>query len=283
MTLVSANVRDYGAGVGDSTAGIQAALAATGWPERPGHLTIPPGDYHIGAGIVVDGGGATWTPPLTIAGQGARLITTREDATILAVTNSAVSLTRVTVSDVYFQHNAKRSVGIALHNAELFRAIGCGFGASFGTGVRITGNSPYATFHACEFGNAGRGIEINGDAAFLSVTGCQFIEQLVGDPLNWIHQHDGNGAKRFTLRGASITGNVFYGDGATLPAIDLGQAVGCTITGNAFDLCRAGAVRLGIGGGASRGNVVTGNTAMRCGPEPWHDESGSLIDRNATV
>ena len=261
-TTAVVNVKDYGAkgdGTTDDTAAIQAAITATGWPTNRAKVIFPAGDYQVTGSISINGGGATSTPHLVLEGHGARLKTATASNTIIAVTNSVISLTRIHFVGLFFLVNAAGAIGVSLNNAELCTFQRCGFLGSFATGIKITGTSTYNTVTNCEFGSLSRGIEIAGGCDYLSVDVCHFNEQLAGTPLNWIGQ-----TVATAQSGIKITGNTFYGTGATLPVVYLTNASTCQISDNAFDRCPLGGIFFGTGGSADA-NLISANTFIRTG------------------
>ena len=257
------SVKDYGAvgdGVTDDTAAVQAALTATGWPSNRAKVVFPGGSssaYNIAGTITINGGGATSTPHLVFEGHGAVLQTATAANTIVSVTNSTISTTRVHFVGLQFKPNATGAFGVTLNNAELTTFDRCGFLSSFATGIKITGTSTYTTVTGCEFGNIARGIEIAGDASYMTINACQFNEQLVGSPLDWIGQTTAT-----TQVGVKITGCTFYGTGATREVVYLSNASACLINGNTFERSPLGAIFFGTGGSADTNNI-TANTFIR--------------------
>ena len=73
---------------------------------------------------------------------------------LLNITNTVVSLTRVSVTGLLFKTNASGAGG-ATGQVEQWEELctfdRCTFTGNFGTGVKITGTSTYNTFKGCEF------------------------------------------------------------------------------------------------------------------------------------
>lgn len=236
---------DHG-GVADpatnNAAALAAAITASGWPANRARIVVPPGEYGL-TGATIDAAGLTSTPELTIDARGAKFVTTTDAATMLTVTNSAISSTHINLVGGQFLVNANGATGVLLHNAEFVTLRDVSFLGSFATAIKITGTSTYNTVTGCKFNNLSRGIEIAGAADYLSVMGCHFAEELSGSPLDWI------GQTGVTLsNGIRIVGNTFYATGATRQAIYLSHGANVVISSNTFEQCAKGAIYLGFGG-----------------------------------
>lgn len=265
------NVKDFGAtgdGATDDTAAIQAAVTASTWPATRATIYFPPGNYLLTTAISIDAGGATSTPNLDIVGWGARLTTVTAGISMLNITNSAVSLTRVRVQGFQFFVNAA-STGIRLNNAEFCIIDKVDFLGSYGLAIKIEGTSTYNTISACTFSNLARGLHIAGNAQYLNVTGCHFGEQTAGSPLNWIQ------SDVVQVPNVSIADCTFHGEGNTLPAVNIVQGIGWTITGCKFAYCSSVALLIGADG-TSYGHMVTGCVFQSNGADDIKVNGGRL-------
>lgn len=265
------SVKDHGAvgdGVTDDTAAIQAAITAANWPTTRATVFFPPGEYKVTSTISINGGGALSTPNLDLVGWGAKLVTTTAGITMIDITNSVVSLTRVRLRGFQIYVNAA-STAVRLNNAQFVILDEIDFLGNFGLAVKIEGTSTYATISSCTFSNLARGIHIPGNAQYVNITGCHFGEQTAGSPLNWIQ------VDTVQTPNGSITGCTFYGEGNTLPAVNLVQGIGWTITGNKFAYCSNTALWIGRDG-VSYGHTVTGNVFQSNGRDDIVVDGGKL-------
>lgn len=257
------DVKAFGAigdGVTDATAAIQSAVTGSGWPANRAKILVPPGHYVLnGTGIVLDGGGASSTPELLIAADGARFSTTTQSASpMIAITNSIVSATYVTIRGATFLPNASSSVyrtAIKLTNAETTIVDGCTFVGNFGTGIDINSLSNYNRITNNAFFSLSRGINFSGVGNHTVIANNAFGEGLVGNPFNWIDAANG-GAPTDNV---TVTGNLFYSPGATLAAVRVNNGSGWAITGNTFKSSEVESIRIG-GNGSSGGHTIQGNT-----------------------
>lgn len=253
------NVGNYGAvgdGIANDTAAIRAAIAASGWPANAAAISFNPGTYLITGTITLSGNSLTSTPNLVFEGNGATIKTLIPNLTMFSVTNTIVSVTRVSFRWLTFSPNATGALCVALHNAELCEFVGCHFGGSFATGIKITGVSTYNRIVSCEFANLARGIHVNGAATYLQIIGCSFAEQLIGSPLNWIEADA-------SVSNVIIEGCTFQGTNATLAVVRFSLANQSRIIGCNFDFCDKTAVEFGSSGSADD-NTVAGCTFDSC-------------------
>lgn len=254
---------------------LRAAIAATGWPQQPGMVQIETSDWDLTSTVVVDGGGLLSTPPLVIDGQGSKLSTTL-GIPMFVVTNSVVSTTRVTIRDVLLRPNARGATAVVLSNAQLCRLDGVQFTGSFGTAVRVLGSSTHNRIVGCDFSHLSRGVVVAGPAHFTAVHGCHFAEGLSGDPFGWVDV-TGNPL------GGSVVGCTFDGYGATAPLVNLAQATGWRVRGNAFWRAPTPCVYVGING-SSGSHSVGGNTHDSCAtPAVLVDGGKSNVVESSTM
>lgn len=252
----------YGAdrtGAIDSTAAIQAAVDASGWPSSRGYVVCPPGRYKVNGTVTLDGAGASSTKPLALVGFGADWYTeTASTSPMLDITNTIVSTTYVTVEGLMFVPNAGTGVyrtAVRLTNTQDTVFHNCKFAGNFATGIEINSLSTYTRISDCAFLFLRRGISFAGSGNLATISGCRFEEGLVGSPLNWIDAS--NGAAPTDQ--VTVAHNVFYAPGATLGAIRVANGNDWTISNNVFQLAYAEAISLGANG-SSRGHVIAGNT-----------------------
>jgi hypothetical protein len=252
---VFVNVKDYGAvgnGIANDAPAIQAAITATGWPATRGYVHFPTGVYNFASTVQINGGGATSTPELHLLSGGAQITTTIVGLTLFNVTNSIVSLTRVKFRGFFFNTNANGSTAVVLNNSELCEFLGCGFGGSFSTGIKLTGTSSYNRFVSCEFVNMAQGISVEGAADHLLVNGCSFGEQLIGSPVSWIRINS-------SCTGVQIMNSTFYCTGATTAGVDVQNGNGHIIANCHFREYLVPAIKLGTNG-STHSNTISGCT-----------------------
>lgn len=242
----------------DITAELNTAIVASGWPSRPATILVGPGNYLLsdsgpGYGVLIDGGGASSTPPLDIILHGVELVTT-DAIEMFRITNSIVSVTRVNLHRGLLSPNANGAVGVRLHNAELC-TITSGFAANFAVGVKITGTSTYNTLLGGEFSNMKCGVSIEGVAHHLGILGVTFAEGLAGGPLGWIDVPNSGGAST----GVVINGCRIRGNGATQPVVNIKYGESWALNGNEFQDCATTAIYVG-NDGSSHGHTLGGNS-----------------------
>lgn len=255
------NVQDFGASPAASattnTTAFNATIAASGWPANAAIIEIPPGNYTINGTILIDGGGATSTPPLLFYGHGARISTVTVGQTMFSVTNTIVSTTRISFEGMLFHSNAESAVAIKLHNSQFIQIVECGFVGSGSTAIEITGTSTSNTISRNQFNHVARGILINGVASYTQIVDNQFAEGLTGTtPLNWVEIIGAS-------HGIEVAQNHFYGTGATLPIVRTGADCGRVIIAqNKFFECAQQAIWTHFGGHSDE-NLISFNQFIR--------------------
>lgn len=264
---------------GFTDAAVQAAITASGWPANPARIFLPAGVYAFTTGITVDGGGALSTPALHFYGHNAVFRTTTIGCTLVTLTNSVVSLTRISFHGISFNTNASNALGVLLNNAQLCSFTDCTFNGNFSTGMKFTGTSTYNMIDGCHFGDLARGVYLaSGSPDFLHIRNCMFNEQLAGSPLNWIQQDVTAGA----AIGIKITDNTFYGSGATLAQVKLMHVNSALIANNTFSVSPFGAIYIGAGG-TSDHNSIVGNVFDKGGNADdiyLHGSNRTIINSN---
>lgn len=279
------DVKMYGAvgdGTTDDTAAIQAAITGSGWPSSRAAIYFPTGSYNINAtGIVLDAGSVTSTPEMSFFGNNARLTTTTQSANpMLSITDAIISATYFSIRGLMFITNASSSpyrTAIRLRRTELVHIQDCIFGGNFGTGIEFdaTANSNYVVIQGNTFANLKRGILFSGSGDYAVISDNTFSEGLGGGPLNWIESANGSNPTGSVV----VSGNIFYGSGATTPIINIVNGNGWTIQGNRFHLADQEAIWVGSLG-SSGNHSITGNVFSQGSKHDIYVNGG---DRNTIV
>lgn len=247
-------------------AAIEAAISLAGWPLQNTRVKLRPGSYRIDSTITLDGLGAFSTAPLTFVGEGTQFITTAAVSPMFHITNSIVSATFVTFIGCQFYTNASAALAIKLTNAQACEFRSCLFTASGSIGIEVAGQSTSNRIVNCLFYNQRRGILASGNADHLVVSGCQFMEGLLGSPLNWIEVSGQS-------NGIQVVGNHFWGQGATLPVVRFTLARASIVANNTFFRCFEPAVEIG-GLGSADACTVQGNSFQ-------HSSNHDIVLRNS--